>query len=81
MLKPSSCICLPMLLSIYLLFGCGGAVNTAPTPGPPSGNFPVLVFSDLHFNPFYDPNLTTYTTLCTSTASSGWPTLFSGFVS
>lgn len=78
MLKRSSCICLPMLLSIYLLFGCGGAVNTAPTPGPPSGNFPVLVFSDLHFNPFYDPNLTTYTTLCTSTDSSGWPTLFQG---
>jgi len=65
-----------MLLSIYLLFGCGGAIS--PSPAPPAGNFPVLVFSDLHFNPFYDPNLTTYQTLCTSADSSGWVSLFQG---
>lgn len=31
--------------------GCGGGSNTA------NGNFPVVVFSDVHFNPFYDPTL------------------------
>ena len=31
--------------------GSGGGNNTA------SNNFPVVVFSDVHFNPFYDPSL------------------------
>jgi hypothetical protein len=31
--------------------GCGGGSNTA------NSNFPVVVFSDVHFNPFYDPTL------------------------
>jgi hypothetical protein len=30
--------------------GCGGGTST-------SSNFPVVVFSDVHFNPFYDPKL------------------------
>jgi hypothetical protein len=51
--------------------------NTTPIT-PTTANFPVVVFSDLHFNPFYDPNLTTYPTLCTSADSSGWPSLFQG---
>jgi sphingomyelin phosphodiesterase acid-like 3 len=33
--------------------GCGGGSNTT------GSNFPVAVFSDVHFNPFYDPNLVT----------------------
>ena len=31
--------------------GCGGGTSTT------SSNFPVVVFSDVHFNPFYDPKL------------------------
>jgi hypothetical protein len=31
--------------------GCGGGTNST------SSNFPVVVFSDVHFNPFYDPKL------------------------
>ena len=33
--------------------GCGGGTTTS------SSNFPVAVFSDVHFNPFYDPKLVT----------------------
>lgn len=55
MSKPLSCIFLLGLASVYLLFGCGAATNTSPIT--PNVNFPVVVFSDLHFNPFYDPNL------------------------
>ena len=38
---------------VCLICGCGsgGGTNTA------SNNFPVVVFSDVHFNPFYDPKL------------------------
>jgi hypothetical protein len=31
--------------------GCGSGTNTT------SRNFPVVVFSDVHFNPFYDSSL------------------------
>jgi len=34
-----------------LTFGCGGGGGDADT----ADTFPVLVFSDIHFNPFYDP--------------------------
>lgn len=77
MSKLLSCIFLLGLVSVYLLFGCGAVTNTTPIT-PTTANFPVVVFSDLHFNPFYDPNLTTYPTLCTSADSSGWPSLFQG---
>src|SRR5271169_3043980 len=33
--------------------GCGGGNTTTIT----GNNFRVVVFSDVHFNPFYDPNL------------------------
>ena len=33
-----------------LISACGSGTTT-------SGNFPVVVFSDVHFNPFYDPTL------------------------
>jgi hypothetical protein len=35
----------------FLVCGCGG-VSTIST-----NDFPVVVFSDIHFNPFYDPSL------------------------
>jgi len=41
-----ACIYLGALTS-----GCGGGTSTA------NSNFPVVVFSDVHFNPFYDPTL------------------------
>ena len=68
MLRPYSCIFLLLLASIYLLFGCGGSKTTpVPTPPPAAGNFSAVVFSDLHFNPFYDPSLfVTHPTLCTT---------------
>jgi len=75
MSKPLSCLFLLGLVSVYLLFGCGAATNTSPII-PNANNFPVLAFSDLHFNPFYDPNFTNYTALCTSADSSDWPSLF-----
>jgi len=55
MLKGSSGIFLLALAGVYLLFGCGAVTN--PTPTPTSNSFPVVVFSDVHFNPFYDPSL------------------------
>jgi hypothetical protein len=55
MLKLSSGLFLLGLVSVYLLFGCGATTNTTPTPA--AKNFPVVVFSDVHFNPFYDPTL------------------------
>jgi hypothetical protein len=57
MLKLSSGIFLLALVGVYLLFGCGAVTNTAPTPAPTANSFPVVVFSDVHFNPFYDPSL------------------------
>ena len=50
--------------------GCGGGGG-----GGPTSSFPVLVFSDVHFNPFYDPTL--FTALNT-TDISGWPAIFQG---
>jgi sphingomyelin phosphodiesterase acid-like 3 len=48
--------------------GCGGGNTT-------SGNFPVVVFSDVHFNPFYDPSL--FPALDSANAD-GWASIFEG---
>jgi hypothetical protein len=40
-----------MALLIFSLTGCTGTGNGT------NNNFPVIVFSDVHFNPFYDPKL------------------------
>jgi hypothetical protein len=40
-------------LLIFSLTGCTGTGNGTNT----TNNFTVVVFSDVHFNPFYDPNL------------------------
>jgi len=75
MSKLFGCLFFLGLVSVYLLFGCGAVTNPSPIT-PAANSFPVVVFSDLHFNPFYDPNLTTYPTLCTSADSSEWASLF-----
>jgi sphingomyelin phosphodiesterase acid-like 3 len=46
--------------------GCGGGTTT-------SSNFPVVVFSDVHFNPFYDPTL--FSALVAADAGD-WATVF-----
>jgi len=42
------------LLGMLASLGCGGAANPQPQP---VGNYQVLAFSDLHFNPLYDASL------------------------
>jgi sphingomyelin phosphodiesterase acid-like 3 len=49
--------------------GCGGGSNST------GSNFPVVVFSDVHFNPFYDQSL--FPAL-NSTDAGGWETIFEG---
>jgi sphingomyelin phosphodiesterase acid-like 3 len=55
------------LILVLLLTACGGDSNNSNT------NVPVVVFSDLHFNPFYDPSL--FQQLVTKD-SSEWATVF-----
>ena len=43
-----------MGMLIFSLTGCTGTGNGTNTI---TNNFPVVVFSDVHFNPFYDPSL------------------------
>ena len=56
------------LVSVCLSCGCGQGVTS-----PSIKTFPVVVFSDVHFNPFYDP------TLCTqllAANASDWEGIF-----
>ena len=74
MSKLFGCVSLLGFASICLWFGCGASTNTIPTN---ANRFPVVVFSDLHFNPFYDPTLfTTNPTLCTTADPSQWAAIF-----
>ncbi|HEV2425031.1 MAG TPA: hypothetical protein VGZ29_09415 [Terriglobia bacterium] len=71
-------------VSVFLLSGCNGTIEIVPSPVPNS--YSVLAFSDIHFNPFYDPSL--YSRLAAAdpaewagifqasaiTAPSGWGT-------
>jgi sphingomyelin phosphodiesterase acid-like 3 len=68
MLKFPRCIIFLVLLSICLTCGCSGGTSTTN-----NNNFPVVVFSDVHFNPFYDPSL--FQALNTADASQ-WATIF-----
>ena len=75
------------LAGASFICGCGG---TAVFAG--SDNFPVLVFSDVHFQPYIDPFLPNSTTLNTATVAanrtlvaqldaadvSQWPAIFQG---
>ena len=48
------CTLLLMLLIMCPFFGCGFGTAPAPTP---VDSFQAVVFSDFHFNPFYDTTL------------------------
>ncbi len=73
------------LASAGLIAGCGGVAGTIS-----SDTFPVLVFSDVHFQPFippFPPNPLSSTTLAANTAlvaqldaadTSQWPAIFLG---
>jgi sphingomyelin phosphodiesterase acid-like 3 len=67
MLKISRCIFFLALVNICLICGCDSGTNTS------TNNFPVVVFSDVHFNPFYDPSL--FPALVSADASD-WPSIF-----
>ena len=77
MLKLSSCIFLLVLASLYLLIGCGLSTSgNNPNPAPVAA-FSVVVFSDIHFNPFYDPTLFIQNpTLCTTADPTQWASIF-----
>jgi sphingomyelin phosphodiesterase acid-like 3 len=64
-----------ILMSIFSMFGCGGASvvpNPAPTPAS-SSYYQIVTVSDLHFNPLYDSNL--FTQLTTNDPSH-WAGIF-----
>ncbi|MEI8174139.1 MAG: metallophosphoesterase [Deltaproteobacteria bacterium] len=69
MLKFSRGILLLVLLNICLIFGCATSSNTTIK------NFPVVVFSDVHFDPFYDPSPTTFKAFV-ATEAAGWANIF-----
>lgn len=45
-----------ILLVVIVCLNCGCDNGTHHT-SPPAATIPVVVFSDVHFNPFYDPSL------------------------
>ncbi|MGB2635875.1 MAG: hypothetical protein WAM58_18240 [Candidatus Acidiferrum sp.] len=61
-----------VLVSISPFFGCGSGPGPSPTP---TTSFQVVVFSDLHFNPFYDTSL--FPAL-QSADPSQWAAIFQG---
>ncbi len=71
MLKRPRRICLLVLVIIYLICGCDSG-NTSAHPAP-NHSFSVVVFSDVHFNPFYDPSL--FPRLVSADASE-WASIF-----
>ena len=60
-----------MGILIFSLTGCTGSGNGTNTTT--NNNFSVVVFSDIHFNPFYDPSL--FTALVAADADQ-WATVF-----
>jgi hypothetical protein len=68
MLEPSRYIFLLVLVNICLSGGCG---NGTTPPAPTS--FTAVVFSDVHFNPFYDPSLCPR---LVAADASGWASIF-----
>ena len=67
MLKIYRCIFFLVLVNIFLICGCGSGTTTS------NNNFPVVVFSDVHFDPFYDPSL--FPALLSADASE-WESVF-----
>jgi sphingomyelin phosphodiesterase acid-like 3 len=73
MFRTSRLLLLLMLVNVGLSGGCGISTSAPPPTNEPT--FPVIVFSDIHFNPLDDP------TLCTSLAAadpSAWTDIFKG---
>ena len=68
MLKISRGILLLMLVNICLIFGCATSNNSTTI-----NNFHVVVFSDVHFNPFYDTTI--FDSLVAADASQ-WESIF-----
>ncbi|MFA6549343.1 MAG: metallophosphoesterase [Candidatus Margulisiibacteriota bacterium] len=62
------CLVLMMALLIGLPLGCGSTATT-------NNDFPLVVFSDVHFDPFYDPSPTLFQALVT-TEAAGWVNIF-----
>ena len=64
-------LCLILVVGLWLGFflGCG---SVSPSPG---NNFPVVVFSDVHFDPFYDPSPALFQALLTAEATE-WANIF-----
>jgi 3',5'-cyclic AMP phosphodiesterase CpdA len=58
-----------VLIPVCLIYGCSSGSSSSNT----NNNFPVVVFSDVHFNPFYDPSL--FTALVAADADQ-WATVF-----
>ncbi len=66
MSKGSRSVFLLSLLNFGTLRGCGTAIT-------PTSNFSVVVFSDVHFDPFYDTTL--FPQLCSADPGS-WEAIF-----
>jgi len=49
-------ICSVFLMGL-LIFSLSGCTGTGDGTNTTTNNFPVVVFSDVHINPFYDPTL------------------------
>lgn len=64
--KSKSSTLLLVLLTVCLICGCSGETHS-------NKNFPVVVFSDVHFNPFYDSSLFQQ---LVARDSSEWATVF-----
>jgi len=62
------CLVLMTVLLIGLPLGCGIA-------NPTNNNFPLVVFSDVHFDPFYDPSPSIFQALVTAEATE-WANIF-----
>ena len=67
------CLVFLMSMLIFSSAGCTGSGNGAQNPNPTDNNFNVVVFSDVHFDPFYDTTL--YTQLAANDADQ-WETIF-----
>jgi 3',5'-cyclic AMP phosphodiesterase CpdA len=82
------------LSSGFVLCGCAKISNPTPTPTRTDSSFPVLVFSDVHFQPFIDPFMSNNTQINTNSEilqantdlvaqlfaadTSLWPAIFEG---
>jgi len=60
-------------VSVLLIFACNSVYDPVPSPTP--STYSVLAFSDVHFNPFYDPSL--YPKLVAADPSK-WAGIFEG---